>query len=451
MANSLSLKEFWSYCLEQMRSVMTQDLFLTLNTFEVREQGKNQALLLAPNKYAFDLIQQNYWGLIEETCRSIGEKNRCSWRFKLGFEAQRDVFKQQEALPKTEPVFSTHLNPIYQFHNFISGPSNDHAFAAAVSVAQEFTPHMNPLMIYGGSGLGKSHLLHAIGNQMKANGLKKVLYTSGDEFVNHFVNAIRESAKGKFKEFTDYLRSLDALILDDVQFIANKERSQMEFFNIYNHLFDNKKQIVLASDRTPREIEGLEERLKSRFGSGVTVSVQIPDFETRLAIVLKKSEMLNFELPQDVAHQIANSVKTNIRELEGALRTLYMRYNHDKRMPTANIVRSLVNLSEPSPSPEPPIKKIEVKAIQQAVADFYAVTVAELLMKKRGKAHIVLARQVAMCLAKELTNLSYNQLGSAFQREHSTIIHAQNAIQEKLKQDFDFQRDYQELRQKLRK
>lgn len=442
----MNTESIWEQALEQLKDQLKQDALITLRALIPEPRGQD-CVLLAPNKYILETIKKDYWHRVVATLEALQpEGSLRQWHLELETSRKTPSLSVTAISPsETETErFQNHVRADYRFDNFVAGHSNEHAFAAAQAIAQAYNDIMNPLLIYGNTGLGKSHLLHAIGNGMLQRGLKKVLYISGEDFVNTYINALHRQGGESIQELTKRFRSLDALLIDDVQFLADKQRSQIEFFNTFNSLFDSKRQIVLASDRYPRDIEGLEERLKSRFGHGLTVSVEQPELETRIAIVLQKARAIHCPMPQEVAHYLAENIASNIRELEGAVRTLFSRHLYEKKALDLDLARQ--SISEQVQSQR---KQTNVHNIQKAVAQYYQVSVSELTMKGRGKAHIVLARQVAMSLAKDIGGLSYPQIGEAFGRDHSTVIHAYSSIQERCKQDEEFAEHYRNLQWRL--
>ncbi len=436
------INEIWEMALEHMGEKLSKDSQLIMRTL-VAEERPNAVVLYAPNKYSLKTIREKHWDILQETFKLRLEQAGITKPLKIELEALPDIFA---VVKKEEPSFATNLNGEYRFDNFVRGHSNESAFIAARAVATEYQNFSNPLLIYGQAGLGKSHLLHAIGNEMLIRGLKKVLYISGEAFSQEVIAMIFKPNNGgnnfnSSYEFHHKFHNLDALLIDDVQLISKKERSQFELFNIYNHLISNNKQVVFASDKHPNQLLNFEERLTSRFAHGVTVNVEKPDLETRVAILKHKAEALNFNLPNFVALDIANNCQSrSVRELEGELRTLYMNYANNPSYDYANYqVKSPANTEE---APRPPANG---QWIQELVCSQFQVSLEQLTMKGRGKAQVVLARQIAMCLLKDLTDLSYMQIGELFGREHSTVIHAQKTIKNKCRKDEQLKAVYEQL------
>ncbi|HBN9525766.1 chromosomal replication initiation protein DnaA [Pseudomonas aeruginosa] len=333
---------------------------------------------------------------------------------------------------------TSYLNRTFTFENFVEGKSNQLARAAAWQVADNLKHGYNPLFLYGGVGLGKTHLMHAVGNHLlKKNPNAKVVYLHSERFVADMVKALQLNAINEFKRF---YRSVDALLIDDIQFFARKERSQEEFFHTFNALLEGGQQVILTSDRYPKEIEGLEERLKSRFGWGLTVAVEPPELETRVAILMKKAEQAKIELPHDAAFFIAQRIRSNVRELEGALKRVIAHSHFMGRPITIELIREslkdLLALQD---------KLVSIDNIQRTVAEYYKIKISDLLSKRRSRS-VARPRQVAMALSKELTNHSLPEIGVAFGgRDHTTVLHACRKIAQLRESDADIREDYKNL------
>lgn len=332
----------------------------------------------------------------------------------------------------------SNVNPKHKFTNFVEGKSNQLGLAAARQVSDNPGGAYNPLFLYGGTGLGKTHLLHAVGNAIVANNPNaKVVYMHSERFVQDMVKALQNNA---IEEFKRYYRSLDALLIDDIQFFANKERSQEEFFHTFNALLEGNQQIILTSDRYPREISGVEDRLKSRFGWGLTVAIEPPELETRVAILMKKAEDHQVYLADEVAFFIAKRLRSNVRELEGALTRVIANANFTGRSITIDFVREalrdLLALQE---------KLVTIDNIQKTVAEYYKIKMADLLSKRRSRS-VARPRQLAMALSKELTNHSLPEIGDAFGgRDHTTVLHACRKIHQLREENHDIKEDYSNL------
>ncbi len=336
------------------------------------------------------------------------------------------------------PNHQNNLIPAYRFDNFVEGKSNQLARAAAMQVVENPGGSYNPLFLYGGVGLGKTHLMHAVGNALQAvKPNAKVVYLHSERFVADMVKALQLNAINDFKR---YYRSVDALLIDDIQFFANKERSQEEFFHTFNALLEGGQQMILTCDRYPKEIRGVEERLKSRFGWGLTVSVEPPELETRVAILMAKAEQAKIELPHDAAFFLAQRVRSNVRELEGALKRVIASAHFTKCPVDVPLIKEslkdLLALQD---------KQVSIDNIQRTTAEYYKIKVADLMSKRRSRS-VARPRQVAMALAKELTNHSLPEIGDAFGgRDHTTVLHACRKIKELRETSSDIREDYQNL------
>jgi len=335
-----------------------------------------------------------------------------------------------------------YLNQSFTFDSFVGGKSNQLGLAAARQVAENPGGSYNPLFIYGGVGLGKTHLMHAVGNELVRNNPNaKVVYLHSERFVADMVKALQLNAINDFKR---YYRSVDALLIDDIQFFAGKERSQEEFFHTFNALLEGGQQIILTCDRYPKEINGLEERLKSRFGWGLTVAVEPPELETRVAILMKKAEQANIDLPHDAAFFIAQRIRSNVRELEGALKRVIANAHFTGRSIDVGLVREslkdLLALQD---------KQVSVDNIQRVVAEYFKIKISDLLSKRRSRS-VARPRQMAMALAKELTNRSLPEIGDAFGgRDHTTVLHACRKIKSLREEDPDLREDWKNLQRSL--
>jgi chromosomal replication initiator protein len=340
--------------------------------------------------------------------------------------------------PESKSGYRSNVNSKHNFNNFVEGKSNQLGLAACRQVSDNPGAAYNPLFLYGGTGLGKTHLLHAVGNAIadrKPNA--RVVYMHSERFVQDMVKALQNNA---IEEFKRYYRSVDALLIDDIQFFANKERSQEEFFHTFNALLEGNQQIILTSDRYPREINGVEDRLKSRFGWGLTVAIEPPELETRVAILMKKAENHNIRLPDEVAFFIAKRLRSNVRELEGALNRVIANANFTGRAITIDFVREalrdLLALQE---------KLVTIDNIQKTVAEYYKIKMSDMLSKRRSRS-VARPRQMAMALAKELTNHSLPEIGDAFGgRDHTTVLHACRKIVQLREESHDIKEDYSNL------
>ena len=353
-------------------------------------------------------------------------------------------FDEALALPedKHKASFGQRLKEEFTFESFVEGASNEVAKAAAMQISVSPGAAYNPLFIYGSSGLGKTHLMHAIGNEVKKfQPTAKVLYVSSEQYVKDMVDALRV---GAMEYFQNYYRSVDVLLVDDIQFIANKSQTQVEFFHTFNALLDRGKQIVLSCDRYPKEIEGLEDRLKSRFGHGLTVTIEVPELETRVAILLHKSHQFGCPVTQEVAFFIAKYVRSNVRELEGALRRVMTSAKIQRKEISVSFVaetlKDIISIQE---------KLVKVDNIQKTVAEYYGIKVADLNSKQKSR-EIARPRQMAMALSKALTHHSLPEIGQFFGgRDHTTVIHAVKTIEKLKKTNFEIKDDYQTLSRKI--
>jgi chromosomal replication initiator protein len=334
--------------------------------------------------------------------------------------------------------FGGRLNPDFTFANFVEGKSNQLARAAAVQVAENPGRAYNPLFIYGGVGLGKTHLMHAVGNQIRArNKDAKVAYVHSERFVGDMVRALQHNTINEFKQA---YRTLDALLIDDIQFFAGKERSQEEFFHTFNTLLEGQQQVILTCDRYPKEVDGLEERLKSRFGWGLTVAIEPPELETCVAILMGKASASGVEVPEEVAFFVAKRIRSNVRELEGAMRRVIANSQFTGRPITLEFakeaLKDLLALQE---------RLVTIENIQKTVAEYYKIRVADLLSRRRSRS-ITRPRQMAMALSKELTNHSLPEIGDAFGgRDHTTVLHACRVVKELRDSQTRLSEDYSNL------
>ncbi|MEO1751101.1 chromosomal replication initiator protein DnaA [Thiofaba sp. EF100] len=438
----------WSHCQAQLASELPEQ---QLNTWirplqAIEEDGHLR--LLAPNRFVQDWVRQNFLARIESLARGASGNDGFKVSLEVGSSPRPRspaapapaanvtpvVTAERRAAPREESA-AHNLNPSFTFTSFVGGKSNQLARAAAVQVAENPGGGYNPLFIYGGVGLGKTHLMHAIGNQMLANNPSaRVLYLHSERYVQDMIRAIQHNAINEFKQF---YRSLNLLLIDDIQFFAGKDRSQEEFFHTFNALMENGQQIVMSCDRYPKEIEGLEERLKSRFGWGLTVAIEPPELETRVAILQSKAEQSGIELPSEVAFFIAKRIRSNIRELEGALRRVMASSQFTGRPITLDFTREalkdLIALQD---------RLVTIDNIQKTVAQYYKLKVDDLLSERRSRS-ITRPRQMAMALAKELTNHSLPEIGQAFGgRDHTTVIHACRKIAELRESDSRLAEDY---------
>ena len=455
MATSL-----WDKCLDSLSNEFPSQQFNTWIRPLQAEELDGRLLLLAPNRFVFDWVKERFYARIDELIKQfagdaapllhldIGSRQRAA---PVKFETNTAPIKTQPtsipapSVQKTADFTSpqhemvpSNLNKTFEFDNFVEGKSNQLAKAASFQVAENPAVAYNPLYLYGGVGLGKTHLLHAIGNRIVANNPKaKVLYLHSERFVADMVKALQTNAMNEFKR---YYRNLDALLIDDIQFFAGKDRSQEEFFHTFNALLESQQQVILTCDRYPKEINGVEERLKSRFGWGLTVCVEPPELETRVAILMSKAEHIKIHLPYEVAFFVAKRIRSNVSELEGALKRIAANAHFTGRAITLDFVkealRDLLALQD---------KLVTIDNIQRTVAEYYKIKVADLLSKRRNRS-VTRPRQIAMALAKELTNHSLPEIGDAFGgRDHTTVLHACRIIADLKESDASIEEDYTNL------
>lgn len=444
----------WQSCLTKLRDEIPAQKFSTWIR-PLHAEKKNQDLvLLAPNQFVMDWINEHYLSVINNLLASLTD-NPPLVRVEIGTKAVIEVASSSSRAHDTTPTqtmrgnekessapllpdFHNNLNPAFTFETFVEGKSNQLGRAAALQVAENPGQAYNPLFLYGGVGLGKTHLMHAMGNRILQNNPRaKVLYLHSERFVADMIKALQRNAMSEFKRF---YRSVDALLIDDIQFFAGKERSQEEFFHTFNSLLDGQQQIVLTCDRYPKEINGLEERLQSRFGWGLTIAVEPPELETRVAILMSKAEYFKVHLPNEVAFFIAKNIQSNVRELEGALKRVVANAQFTGRPITVEFTRDalkdLLTLQA---------KLVTIDNIQRTVADYYKIKVSDIMSKRRSRS-IARPRQMAMALAKELTTHSLPEIGEAFGgRDHTTVLHACRKIKELIETSLDIQEDYKNL------
>ncbi len=438
----------WAQCLAQLEGELSPQQFNTwIRPLHAVTDGA-ECTLLAPNHFVRDWVTQHFAQRISELLRELGELDQYHVQVQVGSRSEPKntasgaaaTNASFDAGPTPRPTTRTvsGVRPEFTFDTFVEGKSNQLARAASFQVAQNPGSAYNPLFLYGGVGLGKTHLMHAIGNAIAAaRPDAKVVYLHSERFVADMVKALQHNAIDAFKR---YYRSVGALLIDDIQFFARKERSQEEFFHTFNALLEDHQQVVLTCDRYPKEVDGLEERLKSRFGWGLTVAIEPPELETRVAILMRKAELADVSLPDDVAFFIGQRVRSNVRELEGALRRVVASSQFTGRPITLELAREalkdLLALQD---------KLVTIENIQKTVAQYYKVRLSDLSSKRRNRS-IARPRQVAMALAKELTSHSLPEIGDAFGgRDHTTVLHACRKVAELREQDNVISEDYRIL------
>lgn len=444
----------WEKCLGCLQDEFPSQQFNTwIRPLQVVHSDR-KLVLFAPNRFVLDWINERFLSRIRELVSQFSDAEPPHIQLEIGSKRTEPVkvtepttpratssvptFRVNKSQPADLPNYQSNINFSFTFDNFVEGKSNQLAKAASIQVAENPAVAYNPLFLYGGVGLGKTHLLHAIGNQIiRNNPNAKVLYLHSERFVADMVKALQTNAMNEFKR---YYRTVDALLIDDIQFFAGKDRSQEEFFHTFNALLESQQQVILTCDRYPKEINGVEERLKSRFGWGLTVAVEPPELETRVAILMSKAEQTAIELPYEVAFFVAKRIRSNVRELEGALKRIIANAHFTGKPITLDFVkealRDLLALQD---------KLITIENIQKTVAEYYKVKMADLLSKRRSRS-VARPRQMAMALAKELTNHSLPEIGDAFGgRDHTTVLHACRVITEFKQSNQDIEEDYTNL------
>ncbi|MBI1919986.1 MAG: chromosomal replication initiator protein DnaA [Geobacter sp.] len=447
------MESIWFKALENIEKVLTPQTYGTwIEPIRFLEFRNGTLSLEVPNKFFRDWVKERYVSVIEEAIATLYQEPvsldlKVSGNHASLHSKSADGIKTSDTPPAppkkvTQNIFSSNVNPKYTFDNFVCGASNQFAYAAAQAVANKPASNYNPLFVYGGVGLGKTHLVTAIGNHiLAANPKARVCYYSSEKFMNEMINSLRYK---KMEEFRNKFRKMDVLIIDDIQFMAGKEATQEEFFHTFNSLYESHKQIILTSDKFPREIPQLEERLRSRFEWGLIADIQPPDIETKVAILKKKAELNGTSLPDDVGMFLASSVTSNIRELEGMLIRLGA---------YASLTGSRISLSMAREVLKDIIvdknKEISVEMIQKAVAEHFNIKVSELKSDKRLKT-IVLPRQIAMYLCRDLTKASYPEIGDKFGgKDHSTIIHSVKKMEKQISQNLDLKSTMDTLKKGL--
>jgi chromosomal replication initiator protein len=432
-------QKYWKTCLNHLERELPADDFNTwIRPLQVKS-AKGRTVLLSPNEYVRDYIAMNHLERVRDIYEHLGAA-RESVVVDVG--RAQDGGDSRPRRPNTRAPVKTGLDRRYRFNNFVQGKSNELAYAAAQQVAKKPGAAYNPLLFYGGTGLGKTHLLHAAGNLIhKRDNDARVIYLHSEHFVSEMIKALRGNTIEVFKQ---HYRTADALLIDDIQFFAGKDRTQEEFFHTFNALLDSQQQIILTCDRYPKELEGIESRLRSRFGWGLTVSIEPPDFETRVAILLNKAQEKGTELDEAVAYLVAKRIRSNVRDLEGALNTLCANARFTGRVITESfaqeVLRDLLLVHD---------RLITIENIQKEVADYYKLRVSDLLSRRRTRT-IARPRQMAMALSKELTEHSLPEIGDAFGgRDHTTVLHACRKIGELSETDGRIREDKAKLLRKL--
>lgn len=439
------LAEIWEKTLQAVEPHMNKPSFETwLKLTRPLKMENNCLIIEAPNEFARDWVESRYSPLLISTLRNLLKDD-----LEMKFVIKNDL-QQKQRVPTPQPLKNIgdpsfpHLNPKYTFESFVVGEGNRLAHAASLAVAEAPAKAYNPLFIYGGVGLGKTHILQAIGHFVLQNSAHyRVVYVSSEKFTNELINAIRNN---KTPLFRDKYRNVDLLLIDDIQFLAGKESTQEEFFHTFNSLYEARKQIVISSDRPPKNIPTLEDRLRSRFEWGLITDIQAPDLETRIAILRKKAALEGWILPDDVISYIAEQINSNIRELEGALIRV-IAYSSLTNQPitmdlTVNFLKDII-ISQQE-------RRVTITLIQQTIADYYHLDPEDMKAKKRTK-NISLPRQLAMYLCRELTDSSLPKIGEEFGgRDHTTVLYACERIREHMANDDKFNRTVKDLILKLK-
>ncbi len=432
---SIHLEDLWNNSLNLIKTELTEVSFNTwLKTINPVSINDDLIILGAPNEFTKGILEARYMTLIKNAIKQISGKNY-DIRFTIpGEEVTKNLGQPLNNKSDINENGSLHsqLNPKYTFNTFVIGNSNRFAHAASLAVAEAPAKAYNPLFIYGGVGLGKTHLMHAIGHYiLNQNPNSKVVYVSSEKFTNELINSIRDD---KNIQFRNKYRNVDVLLVDDIQFIAGKERTQEEFFHTFNALHEANKQIIISSDRPPKEIPTLEDRLRSRFEWGLIADIQAPDLETRIAILRKKANVENIQVPNDVTQYIATKIQSNIRELEGALIRIVAYSSLTNKEITVELAAEALKdiISENKPV------EINVKLIKEVISDKFNIKIENLISKKRTRS-ISYPRQIAMYICRELTDLSLPKIGDEFGgRDHTTVIHAYDKISNDIKNNSEF-------------
>ena len=459
----------WNRCLSHLSNELSVQEMTTWVLCLQANETEDCIKLLAPNEYVRDKVASSYAPRIKEIAIRLAERDEFNVLLDVGIgeipASAKPVGGEKTAFPDSSTVnggatahassvhagagtsigpakdFQTALNPSFNFDTYIEGKSNQFGRAAALQIGENPGGSYNPLFIYGGVGLGKTHLMQAVGNLMVSRGARKVQYLHSERFVREMVQSLRNGTQDKFKK---HYRSLDALLVDDIQFFANKTQTQEEFFHTFNALLENGQQIIMTCDRYPQEIDGVEERLKSRFGWGLTVAIEPPELETRVAILKAKADQYGYTLPDDVSFFIANRIASNVRELEGALRRVAANSQFTGKPITIDFVKdALKDLLAVRD------RLVTIPNIQKAVCDYYQVRNSDLLSKKRNRS-IARPRQVAMFLSKKMTRHSLPEIGEAFGgRDHTTVLHAFRKVTELSQSDNRMEEDIKHLTRAL--
>jgi len=444
------MQNLWSKVVDSLKErIPPQNFDIWIKPIQFLSADGENVELQVPNRFFKDWIAEHYASHIKEVFSFITEKH-CLIHLRVGNQKSDEKElsppppskKEEKAIPAPVPIF----NPKYTFENFVVGSSNQFAHAACMAVADQPAKNYNPFFIYGGVGLGKTHLLHAIGNRIIheriLENVKKICYVTSEEFTNELINALRHE---KMDEFRGKYRKMDILLIDDIQFIAGKERTQAEFFHTFNSLYEARKQIVVTSDKFPKDIPDFEERLRSRFEWGLIADIQPPDIETKVAILRKKAEHEKISLPNDVAFYLASQIDSNIRILEGSLIRMGAYASLTKTPIDMELAKEVLkNILKPRE------ELISIDSIQKLVSQFFNVKVPDLRAKRKYKGY-VLPRQVAMYLSRKLTNASLVEIGDKFGgKDHSTVLHSIKKVEEKMEKEPSFRETIENLHNRIK-
>lgn len=434
------INETWSAVMKLLEEELTSVSFSTwIETIVPVSLNKNSIVLEVPSEFNLGIIKSRYKDLLQNAIKIVTNRNL---DIELFVKSGEGLVKKEVSPEESTAVLSI-LNPKYTFNTFVKGNGNQLAHAAALAVAEAPATAYNPLFIYGGVGLGKTHLMHAIGHYvLEQNNDSRVLYTSSEKFTNELINAIKDDRN---EEFRNKYRNIDVLLIDDIQFIGGKERTQEEFFHTFNALYELNKQIVISSDKPPKEILTLEERLRSRFEWGLIADIQAPDTETRIAILRKKSQLERYDIPNEVLVYIANNIESNIRELEGALNRVIAYASLTGSPITLELAQDCLKQILAGIS----VANINHTTIMKVVSRYYDISPEQLVTQKRSR-DISFPRQVAMYLCRELTGMSLPKIGQVFGgRDHTTVMHACDKIQDEMEKSAELRRAVIEIKRNI--
>jgi chromosomal replication initiator protein len=440
------MEDVWSKVIDSLKERVGQQNFdIWIKPIHLISMEGESVELEVPNRFFKDWIQEHYSSHIKEALSFLTQKP-CLLKFRMRNEKDFSPPPWQANDLLTIPPFQTIFNPKYTFDNFVVGASNQFANAACLAVANSPAKNYNPLFIYGGVGLGKTHLLHAIGNHLLRHhvlpDVKKICYITSEEFTNEVINSIRYE---KMDEFRNKYRKMDILLIDDIQFIAGKDRTQAEFFHTFNSLYEARKQIVVTSDKFPKDIADLEERLRSRFEWGLIADIQPPDIETKVAILKKKAEHENISIPNDVAFFLASQIDSNIRMLEGSLIRVGAFASLNKTPIDVQLAKEVLrNIIKPKE------ELISIDLVQKVVCNFFNIKISDLKVKRKYKNYVV-PRQIAMYFSRKFTNASLLEIGEKFGgKDHSTVLHSIKKVEEKISKENSFKEMIENLKVRIK-